>query len=195
MTRRVYIETYGCQMNVADTELMLGVLGRSGYERADRPEDADVMLINTCAVRENAEQRVIGRVGELQRFKRPGVVLGVVGCMAQRLGPRLLEQVPRVDLVVGPDAYRNLPQLVGEAQGGRRVSDTEFRSWEHYEDVPPVRDAAPRAFVTVQRGCDYRCTFCIVPTTRGPERSRKLADVVREVAGLAEQGTTEVTLL
>jgi tRNA-2-methylthio-N6-dimethylallyladenosine synthase len=195
MMKSVYIETYGCQMNVADSELMFGVLGRDGYVRAERPEDADVMLVNTCAVRDNAEQRVIGRMGELQRHKRPGSVLGVVGCMAQRLGPELLAKVPRVDLVVGPDAYRNLPELIGLAHGGQKVSDTEFRSWEHYEDVPPVREKGPAAFVTVQRGCDYRCTFCIVPQTRGPERSRRLADVEREVTGLVEQGTTEVTLL
>lgn len=193
--KQVYLETYGCQMNVADSELMLGVLQADGYTRTEDPATADLMLVNTCAVRDNAEQRVIGRMGELQRFKRPGTVLGVVGCMAQRLGPQLLESVPRVDLVVGPDAYRNLPELVRHAHGGGRLSDTEFRSWEHYEDVPPVRTPSASAFVTVQRGCDYRCTFCIVPTTRGPERSRKLEDVVREVTHLAGQGTTEVTLL
>jgi len=193
--KRVYIETYGCQMNVADTELMLGVLAREGFARTETPDDADVMLVNTCAVRDHAEQRVIGRVGELQRHKRPGDVLGVVGCMAQRLGPALLAQVPRVDLVVGPDAYRNLPDLIRAASAGERSSDTEFRSWEHYEDVPPVREPGPAAFVTVQRGCDYRCTFCIVPTTRGPERSRTLPDVVREVESLAALGTCEVTLL
>ena len=195
MLKSVYIETYGCQMNVADSELMFGVLLRDGYVRATEPAGADVMLVNTCAVRDNAEQRVIGRVGELLRYKRSGGILGVVGCMAQRLGPTLLARIPRVDLVVGPDAYRNLPELIGLAQGGQRVSDTEFRSWEHYEDVPAVRENGPTAFVTVQRGCDYRCTFCIVPQTRGPERSRKLDDVVREVATLVEQGTTEVTLL
>ncbi len=193
--KRIYIETYGCQMNVADSELLLGILGREGYVRADDPAEADVMLVNTCAVRDNAEQRVIGRMGELQRHKRPGDVLGVVGCMAQRLGPALLEQVPRVDLVVGPDAYRNLPELIGVAAQGQRASDTGFRSWEHYEDVPPVREKGPTAYVTVQRGCDYRCTFCIVPYTRGPERSRLLEDVVREVEGLAADDTTEVTLL
>jgi tRNA-2-methylthio-N6-dimethylallyladenosine synthase len=195
MPKRLYIETYGCQMNVADSELMFGILGRAGYQRTDEPADADVVLINTCAVRDNAEQRVIGRVGELQRYRRPDGVLGVVGCMAQRLGPRLLEQPGRVDLVVGPDAYRTLPELLALAAGGRRVSDTEFRSWEHYEDVPPVREPGPSAFVTVQRGCDYKCTFCIVPYTRGVERSRKLEDVVREVRTLAEQGVSEVTLL
>jgi len=193
--KRVWIETYGCQMNVADTELMLGVLGREGYVAADVPEGADVLLLNTCAVRDNAEQRVIGRMGELQRHKHPGVILGVVGCMAQRLGPILLEQVPAVDLVVGPDGYRNLATLLGHAQAGQRVHDTEYRSWEHYEDVPQVREPGPTAFVTVQRGCDYRCTFCIVPTTRGPERSRVLAEVVREVEVLVADGVTEVTLL
>jgi tRNA-2-methylthio-N6-dimethylallyladenosine synthase len=195
MLKRVYIETYGCQMNVADSELMLGLLGREGYVRTDEAEGADVMLVNTCAVRDNAEQRVIGRVGELQRHKRAGAVLGVVGCMAQRLGPALLAKVPRVDLVVGPDAYRSLPALIRLAQGGQRLTDTEFRSWEHYEDVPAVREKGSTAFVTVQRGCDYRCTFCIVPQTRGPERSRGLGEVVREVRGLVEQGVSEVTLL
>ena len=195
MQKRVYIETYGCQMNVADSELMLGVLRRDGYVQADDPAEADVMLVNTCAVRDNAEQRVIGRIGELQRYKREGGVLGVVGCMAQRLGPALLAKVPRVDLVVGPDAYRNLPELLGMAHSGQRVTDTEFRSWEHYEDVPAVREKAPTAFVTVQRGCDYRCTFCIVPYTRGPERSRKLHDILREAADQVEQGVSEITLL
>lgn len=193
--KRVWIETYGCQMNVADTELMLGVLGREGYVQADTPEGSDVMLVNTCAVRDNAEQRVIGRVGELQRHKRPGTILGVVGCMAQRLGPILLERVPKVDMVVGPDGYRNLPELLGHAQGGQRVTDVAYRSWEHYEDIPQVREPGPTAFVTVQRGCDYRCTFCIVPTTRGPERSRVLGDVVREVEGLVQDGVSEITLL
>jgi tRNA-2-methylthio-N6-dimethylallyladenosine synthase len=195
MPRRVYIETYGCQMNVADTELMFGVLLQDGFERADAPDDADVMLVNTCAVRDNAEQRVVGRVGELMRHKRAGDVLGVVGCMAQRLGPALLAQVPRVDLVAGPDAYRNLPELLAQAAAGQRVADTGFRSWEHYEDVPAVRDGAPTQFVTVQRGCDYKCTFCIVPYTRGPERSRRLEDVVGEVRRLVAAGASEVTLL
>ena len=191
----IYIETYGCQMNVADSELVLGVLGREGYVRTDDPARADVVLVNTCAVRDHAEQRVLSRVGELKRHKRPGRVLGVLGCMAQRLGPRLLERVPQVDLVAGPDGYRGLPELIARARSGERTTDLEFKRWEHYEDVPPVREVRASAFVTVQRGCDYRCTFCIVPTTRGPERSRQLAHVVAEVEGLARQGTTEVTLL
>jgi tRNA-2-methylthio-N6-dimethylallyladenosine synthase len=192
-----YIETYGCQMNVSDSELMLGVLGREGYVRSDDPARADVILVNTCAVRDHAEQRVLSRMGELKGYKRPGgaAVLGVVGCMAQRLGARLLERVPQVDLVVGPDGYRGLPELIARARSGERAAEVTFRRWEHYEDVPPVRESSVSAFVTVQRGCDYRCTFCIVPMTRGPERSRTLADVVREVEGLAGAGTTEVTLL
>lgn len=191
----IYIETYGCQMNVADSELVLGVLGREGYVRTDDPAQADVVLVNTCAVRDHAEQRVLSRVGELKRHKRPGRVLGVLGCMAQRLGPRLLERVPQVDLVAGPDGYRGLPELIAQARSGERAADLEFKPWEHYEDVPPLGAGRASAFVTVQRGCDYRCTFCIVPMTRGPERSRPLAQVVAEVAGLADRGTTEVTLL
>ncbi len=192
---RVYIETYGCQMNVSDSELMFGVLQREGYVRTDDPAEADVLLVNTCAVRDHAEQRVLGRMGELKRYKRPGDVLGVVGCMAQRLGPKLLERVPQVDLVIGPDGYRGLPELIARAREGERAADVAFKGWEHYEDVPPVRDNPISAFVTVQRGCDYRCTFCIVPMTRGPERSRKLADVVGEVRRLVDVGSTEVTLL
>ena len=192
---RIYIETYGCQMNVADSELMFGVLGREGYVRTDDPTQADVLLVNTCAVRDHAEQRVLSRLGELKQYKRPGDVLGVVGCMAQRLGERLLGRVPQVDLVIGPDGYRGLPELIARARGGVRAAAVEFKTWEHYEDVPPAREISVSAFVTVQRGCDYRCTFCIVPMTRGPERSRKLGDVVREVEGLAAGGTTEVTLL
>ena len=192
---RVYIETYGCQMNVSDSELMFGVLGREGYVRTDDPAEADVLLVNTCAVRDHAEHKVLSRLGELKQYKRQGDVLGLVGCMAQRLGARLLERVPQVDLVVGPDGYRGLPELIARARAGERAAEVEFKSWEHYEDVPPVRGTSVSAFVTVQRGCDYRCTFCIVPMTRGPERSRKLADVVREVTDLARGGTTEVTLL
>jgi tRNA-2-methylthio-N6-dimethylallyladenosine synthase len=190
-----FIETYGCQMNVADSELMAGVLKREGFVSAARPDDAQVILVNTCAVREHAEQRVFGRVGELKRHKQPGAVLGVVGCMAQRLGERLLKRAPHVDFVVGPDGYRQLGQLVRRAREGDRVAETAFVASEHYEDIVPARETGASAFVTVQRGCDYRCTFCIVPTTRGPERSRTLADVVREAEQLLSRGVTEVTLL
>jgi tRNA-2-methylthio-N6-dimethylallyladenosine synthase len=192
---RIYVETYGCQMNVADSELVFGILDREGYVKCDDPAQADVVLVNTCAVRDHAEQRVLSRMGELKRFKRPGGVLGVIGCMAQRLGAKLLERVPQVDLVIGPDAYRSLPELIARARTGGRAADVQFRGWEHYEDVPPVRAAVASAFVTVQRGCDYRCTFCVVPMTRGPERSRTLGDVVGEVTRLIATGTSEVTLL
>ena len=199
--KRIYVETYGCQMNVADTELIFGLLGRNGFSVTETPEDADVILVNTCAVRDNAEQRIYGRVGDLRRHKRAGDVLGVVGCMAQRLGPDLLKRIPHVDLVVGPDGYRALPELIRRAAGGERSVDVDFKSWEHYEDVPPARGGGggggdrASAFVTVQRGCNYRCTFCIVPMTRGPERSRMLGDVVGEIQSLVATGVTEVTLL
>jgi tRNA-2-methylthio-N6-dimethylallyladenosine synthase len=190
-----FIETYGCQMNAADAQLMAGVLLKDGFAPAASPEAADIVIVNTCAVRDHAEQRVLGRVGELKRGKQPGDVLGVVGCMAQRLGERLLARAPHVDFVAGPDAYRALPQLVRRALDGERATDTALRPAEHYEDIVPARETAASAWITVQRGCDYRCTFCIVPMTRGPERSRKLADVVREAELLAERGVTEVTLL
>src|SRR5947207_11101130 len=172
--RRIYIETYGCQMNVSDSELIIGVLERAGYVRTDNPVVADVLLVNTCAVRDHAEQRVLGRMGELKRYKRPGDVLGVVGCMAQRLRPKLLERVPQVDLVIGPDGYRGLPELIARARDGERAADVTFKGWEHYEDVPPVRDNPISAFVTVQRSCDHRCTCYHDQMSHGPERRRKL---------------------
>src|SRR5437879_7837960 len=149
---RVYIETYGCQMNVSDSELMFGVLAREGYVRTDDPALADVLLVNTCAVRDHAEQKVFSRLGELKQYKRPGDVLGVVGCMAQRLGARLLERVPQVDLVIGPDGYRGLPELMARARAGERAAEVEFKSWEHYEAVPPVRVTPVPAVGTVQGG-------------------------------------------
>jgi tRNA-2-methylthio-N6-dimethylallyladenosine synthase len=191
----VYVETYGCQMNVADSELILGKLAAHGYEAVDGPDSADVILVNTCAIREHAEQRVIGRLGELRRSMKPGAVVGVTGCMAQRLGPLLLEKARHVSLVVGPDGYRALPALIDGARRGERGIATTFDLEEQYEDFTPRRFDKVKAWIPVQRGCDYRCTYCIVPTTRGPERSRRLADVVREVASVASDGMTEVVLL
>src|SRR5439155_1690737 len=147
------------------------VLGREGYVRTDDPAQADVLLVNTCAVRDHAEQKVLSRLGELKQYKRRGDVLGVVGCMAQRLGARLLERVPQVDLVIGPDGYRGLPELIARARAGERAAEVEFKSWEHYEYVPPVRGTPVSAFVTVQRGCDYRCTFRFFPLSRGRRRT------------------------
>ncbi|MDQ8168758.1 MAG: tRNA (N6-isopentenyl adenosine(37)-C2)-methylthiotransferase MiaB, partial [Gemmatimonadota bacterium] len=191
----VYIETYGCQMNVADSELMYGKLIASGYDAVDVPDGADVILVNTCAIRENAETRVIGRLGELKKYMRAGSIMGVTGCMAQRLGPRVLEQARHVSIVVGPDGYRALPALLDGARRGEKFTATDFDLEEHYEDVVARRFEGVKAWIPVQRGCDYRCTYCIVPTTRGPERSRKLHEVVREVQQVVEQGLTEVVLL
>lgn len=196
MTRpTVYIETYGCQMNVSDTELMLGKLTASGYDAVDGPDGADVILVNTCAIRDHAEQRVIGRLGELKRHMSPGAVMGVTGCMAQRLGPVLLERTPHVSIVIGPDGYRALPTLIDNARHGIRSSATDFDMDEHYEDFSPRRFDKVKAWIPVQRGCDYRCTYCIVPYTRGPERSRALADVVRETESIVADGMSEVVLL
>jgi tRNA-2-methylthio-N6-dimethylallyladenosine synthase len=191
----VYIETYGCQMNVSDSELMLGKLAAAGYRQAEAPDGADVILVNTCAIRDHAEQRVLGRLGELRRAMKRGAVVGVMGCMAQRLGPVLLEKARHVSLVVGPDGYRALPDLIARARDGERSVETTFDLEEHYEDFAPRRFDRVRAWIPVQRGCDYRCTYCIVPFTRGPERSRRLADVVREAAAVVADGITEITLL
>jgi tRNA-2-methylthio-N6-dimethylallyladenosine synthase len=193
--RTVYIETYGCQMNVSDSELMSGRLVEHGYAPVDRPDGADVILVNTCAIRDHAEQRVMGRVGELKRHMKPDTILGVTGCMAQRLGPQLLERAKHVSLVIGPDGYRELPALIEQAKAGKRATAVDFDLEEHYEDFSARRFEGVRAWIPVQRGCDYKCTYCIVPTTRGPERSRKLEDVVRETEAVAASGITEVTLL
>jgi tRNA-2-methylthio-N6-dimethylallyladenosine synthase len=182
-------------MNVSDSELMLGTLAPHGYVRAEGPEGADVILVNTCAIRDHAEQRVIGRVGDLKRYMGRDTVVGVTGCMAQRLGQRLLKQAKHVSLVIGPDGYRALPELIAAARGGDRVVATDFDLEEHYEDVVARRFEGVKAWIPVQRGCDYRCTYCIVPYTRGPERSRQLADVVREAHAVANEGLTEIILL
>jgi len=191
----VYVETYGCQMNVSDSELMLGKLAAHGYEAVEQPDGADVILVNTCAIRDHAEQRVIGRLGELRRNMKPGAIVGVTGCMAQRLGPQLLEKAKHVSVVIGPDGYRALPALIEGARNGTRQIATTFDLEEHYDDFQPRRFDKVKAWIPVQRGCDYKCTYCIVPTTRGPERSRTLADVVREVEAVVAEGMTEVVLL
>jgi tRNA-2-methylthio-N6-dimethylallyladenosine synthase len=191
----VYVETYGCQMNVSDSELMLGKLTAHGYDAVETPDGADVILVNTCAIREHAEQRVLGRLGELKRNMKPGSVVGVTGCMAQRLGPLLLKKAKHVSLVIGPDGYRALPELIDGARRGEKAISTTFDLEEHYEDFQPRRFDKVKAWIPVQRGCDYRCTYCIVPTTRGPERSRRLFEVVREVEGVVADGMSEVVLL
>ena len=191
----VYIETYGCQMNVSDSELMLGKMVASGYDETDAPDNADVILLNTCAIREHAEQRVIGRLGEMKSRMKKDAIVGVTGCMAQRLGPQILKRAKHVSLVIGPDGYRSLPLLVENARRGVRATATDFDLEEHYEDFKPRRFDKVKAWVPVQRGCDYRCTYCIVPTTRGPERSRNLDEVVRETREIVAEGMSEVVLL
>jgi tRNA-2-methylthio-N6-dimethylallyladenosine synthase len=191
----VYVETYGCQMNVSDTELMLGKLAESGYREVAEPDNADVILINTCAIREHAEQRVIGRLGEMKSRMKRDAVVGVTGCMAQRLGSQLLDRVKHVSMVIGPDGYRDLPALIENARAGIRSTATDFDLEEHYEDFTPRRFEGVKAWIPVQRGCDYKCTYCIVPTTRGPERSRQLAEVVREAEAVVASGISEIVLL
>jgi tRNA-2-methylthio-N6-dimethylallyladenosine synthase len=192
----VYIETYGCQMNVADTELILGTLGSHGYERVDAPEAADVILLNTCAIREHAEARVLGRLGDLGRHKaaRPAVRLGVTGCMAQHLRDKLRDAAPQVDLLVGPDGYRHLPALLDadttDPHVGLRLDPDET-----YADLPVAREGGVRAWVTIMRGCDRFCTFCIVPYVRGRERSLPGPVLLEEVRRLADAGVREVVFL
>jgi len=201
--KRAYVETYGCQMNVSDGELMEGILAARGYEIVDRPEDADIVLVNTCAIREHAESRVLGRVSQLNGLKRekPEMLIGVTGCMAQRLGDSLLERAPYVDLVMGPDGYRSLPEALGrlgaETRPRRRkqLAVLDLDPSENYVGLEQLRAEGPSAWVPIQRGCDHRCTFCIVPYVRGPEKNRSAAEVLAEVLGLARQGVTEITLL
>ncbi len=197
---RVYIETYGCQMNINDTELMAGVLADAGYVTVEEPDRADVILLNTCAIREHAERRVLGRIGELQRHRRrrPDLVLGVTGCMAQRLGRTLLGPGAGVDLVAGPDAYRRLGEVIETMRAGgvaRGQALLELDASEGYEGLNAVRRAGVTAWVTVQRGCDHRCTFCIVPYVRGPEKNRSPEVILDEVTNVVAGGFNAVTLL
>jgi len=192
---RLYVETYGCQMNVADTELIVGTLGAHGYERVPTPEQADVILLNTCAIREHAEERVLGRLGALAGHKRrPGVRIGVTGCMAQHLRDKLREQAPVVDLLVGPDGYRHLPQLLGADEVDPHVG-LRLDPEETYADLPIARDGRVRAWVTIMRGCDRFCTFCVVPFVRGRERSLPGPLLVEQVRAAVEAGAREVVLL
>lgn len=195
--KRVYIETYGCQMNVADSELVGGILDRTGYTFTGDATDADVVLVNTCAIRENAEQRVYGRLGLFNSYKKrnPDVVVGILGCMAERLRKQLVEEDRLVDIVVGPDEYRRLPDLLSRAFAGEKGIAVKLSRVENYDDVVPLRTDGFSAWISVMRGCDKFCTFCVVPFTRGRERSRPLHSVVEEVAGLSAKGYREVTLL
>jgi tRNA-2-methylthio-N6-dimethylallyladenosine synthase len=196
-SKRIYIETYGCQMNLADSEIVLGIMKKHGYSLTDDISKADVILVNTCSVREHAEQRVIGRLSSFLRYKKrkPDLVIGVLGCMAERLKKRLIEEENLADIVVGPDEYRKLPQLVSDAFAGHKGIAVKLSKVETYDDITPLRTEGISAWITVMRGCDKFCTFCVVPFTRGRERSRPLDSIVKEVEVLSSQGYREVTLL
>ena len=197
--RKLYIETYGCQMNVGDTEIVVSLMQREGYVYTERAEEADVVLINTCSIRDNAEQRIWGRLAEMRslRKRRPGLVVGILGCMAERLREKLLEGASGVDVVAGPDAYRDLPRLVREAEAGGRGVNVLLSTEETYADIAPVRldRNGVSAFVAIMRGCNNYCSYCVVPYTRGRERSRDAATIVAEAQSLFDNGYREVTLL
>lgn len=193
----VYIETYGCQMNVADTEIVLGILKKQGYDVTDKPENADVILLNTCSIRDNAEQRIYGRLGNLKtlKYNKPGLVLGILGCMAERLRKDLIEEKKVVDLVVGPDEYRRLPEYIDVAFNGDKGIGVKLSRTETYDDIEPHREEGLSAWISVMRGCDKFCTFCVVPFTRGRERSRSLQSIIAELESLSQRGFKDVTLL
>ena len=196
--KKVYIETYGCQMNVADTEVVFSILGAEGFGRTEDIAQADVIMANTCSVRDNAEQRIWGRIEQFNfhRKNRPGVVVGILGCMAERLGEALLES-GKVDIVAGPDAYRSLPRLIAAASQGHPQADVLLSREETYGDIAPVRldKNGVSAFISIMRGCNNVCSYCVVPYTRGAERSRDRRTIVREACDCAQQGYREITLL
>ena len=192
---RVYVETYGCQMNVSDSDLIGSVLADAGYVRTDTAASADVIVINTCAVREKAEERVIARASELGAHKQRGTVLAIVGCMAEHLKESLAERAPSVDVIAGPDSYRRMPELLAAAKTSRQM-DVKLDKAETYEGLSgAVGGDGVSGFVTIQRGCDKFCTFCVVPFTRGRERGASPREVLRQVRELAEAGYREVMLL
>lgn len=195
-TRKVYIETYGCQMNASDSEIVMGVLHANGYVATDSADDADVILLNTCAIRDNAERKIHERLNMLSYQKRSNddLVVGVLGCMAERLRASLLDK-KLVDLVVGPDEYRRVPELVETALSGSKGIAVKLSRVETYDDITPLRTEGISAWVSIMRGCDKFCTFCVVPFTRGRERSRGLQSVVDEAKQLWDSGFREITLL
>lgn len=195
--RKVFIETYGCQMNVSDSELMAGILTQAGHQTITDIDSADVILLNTCAIRENAETKVINRLKHLNHRKRreSNLVIGVCGCMAQHLRDKLLEAAPYVDIVMGPDAYRNLPMALNAVISGDPYLGLQLDKSEDYADISPIRKEGIRAWLTIQRGCDKMCTFCIVPFVRGRERSIPLKILKEDVERLAHEGFKEIVLL
>ena len=197
--KRVYIETYGCQMNVADSEVVASIMQMDGYHLTEDPELADAVLINTCSVRDNAEQKVLNRIEyyhSIRKKRKRSLTIGVLGCMAERAKGELIEK-HHVDLVVGPDSYLDLPNLVGAVERGEKAINVELSTSETYKDVMPLKMSGVHisGFVSIMRGCNNFCSYCIVPYTRGRERSRELESIIREVTDLASKGYREVTLL
>ncbi len=197
--RKLFIETYGCQMNVGDTELIISILQEHGYRYTEEQAEADVILINTCSIRDNAEQRIWGRLSEMRRLKKrkPSLVVGIVGCMAERLNEELLRPETGVDVVAGPDAYRDLPNLLRGAESGQKGANVLLSTEETYAEIAPVRidKNGVSAFIAIMRGCNNFCSYCVVPYTRGRERSRDAETIVAEARTLFENGYREVTLL
>jgi len=197
--RKLYIESYGCQMNFSDSEIVASILIDQGFETTKDYKDADVVFINTCSIRENAEQRVRNRLKEFEAAKtrNPGMIVGVLGCMAERLKAKFLEEEKLVDVVVGPDAYRDLPNLIGKVDDGSKAVNVLLSREETYADISPVRlnSNGVSAFISIMRGCDNMCSFCVVPFTRGRERSRDPYSIVKEATDLFNAGYREVTLL
>jgi tRNA-2-methylthio-N6-dimethylallyladenosine synthase len=197
--KRFYIETYGCQMNFADTEVVNSILMDNGMDPVQSAEEADIIFVNTCSIRENAETRVWNRLKEFRSLKKEKgeLTVGVMGCMAERVKEKIIDQEQLVDIVVGPDAYRDIPNLLKEVDDGRKAVNVLLSLEETYADITPIRTSGNgvTAFVSIMRGCDNMCAFCVVPFTRGRERSRPMSSILKEIDQLREQGYREVTLL
>ena len=197
--KKLFIESYGCQMNFSDSEIVASVMRGAGFATTSSEQDADLIFLNTCAIRDNAEQKVRNRLQQLNHLKKkkPGLLIGVLGCMAERLKAKLLEEEKMVDIVTGPDAYRDLPRLIEEAETGQKAVNVLLSREETYADISPIRlnSNGVTAFISIMRGCNNMCSFCVVPFTRGRERSRDPQSIVREAQQLYAQGYREVTLL
>ncbi len=197
--KKLYMESYGCQMNFSDSEIVASILINEGFSTTQDPKNADVILMNTCSIRDNAEQRVRNKLSQYQKQKRenPKLIIGILGCMAERLKKNLLEEEKLVDLVAGPDSYRELPILIKEVESGQKAVNVLLSREETYADISPVRlgKGGVTAFISIMRGCDNMCSFCVVPFTRGRERSRDPHTIVKEAQALFDQGYKEVTLL
>jgi tRNA-2-methylthio-N6-dimethylallyladenosine synthase len=198
-TRKLYIESYGCQMNFSDSEIVISIMKDNGFDTTSSPDNADVIFLNTCSIRENAELKVRNKLRQFNALKRqkPFLTIGVLGCMAERLKAKLLEEERLVDMVVGPDAYRDLPNLISQTEDGNKAVNVFLSKEETYADISPVRHNTNgvTAFISIMRGCDNMCSFCVVPYTRGRERSRDTNSILKEAQQLLDEGFREVTLL